>query len=685
MSLVRRLTSPHTQWALTEEQRSFGSLRSKRGALPLDELRLKVLLRGLDFSLRLTQTFVNVHRESIEAVYIFPLPARAAVSAFRMVTENGEILGRLKERGQARAHYQEAVSAGRQAAMVEEERPEIFTMTVGNIPAQQKVTIHLDLDGPLTCSDDHAFFRFPLVVAPRYIPGRALAGTDVGQGVSSDTDRVPDASRITPPSLLPGYPNPVTLAIDVELQSPLLNWPDLQSTLPLRVVNDHHLCYAPEAGKIDHDFLLVMPFHPFEMKSSLQVQKPERGVDGLLPFCLTLVPPASLSQQSAPKEVVILLDRSGSMGGWSITAARRTVARILESLNNRDSFSVLAFDDQVEEVRPSDEEKSPMFKLNERPMVPATDRNVFDYSAAVERVEVRGGTVIAKAVAEGLNRFSKFPGEGRRHLILVTDGLVGNEREVLALVKRAGKGVNVYSVAIGSAPNTGFLKSLSKANHGLCEQVSNEAEFRRTMTSICRRMGGPTLQGITVEEGQDLVYQHNDLYPGLATRVYGRLPERSPDRLKIKARRADGTDEVFELQLEPCQGTVERLWAREHLLQMEYDFSVASPKAPSAQTITDFSLKYGVLSRFTAFLAVDEDSRVPVQTRSQVQPVSTPAGMNLGTIKVDLLPTEKRSFGLDPVTVVLYLLTFPISIPWLLLRLLWQWLKDRVRQARKNS
>lgn len=691
MSLVRRLTTPQADWALTEEQRNFGCLRSQRGALPLSELRLKLALRGLDFSLRLTQTFVNVHNDSLEAVYIFPLPARAAVSAFRMITQNGEIQGQLKERGKARSDYQQAVAAGHQAAMVEEERPEIFTMTVGNLPAQETVTIHLDLDGPLTCSDDHAYFRFPLVVAPRFIPGESLPGKDVGLGTSPDTHQVPDASRITPPTLLPGYPNPVTLQVEIDLDSPLLNWPELESTLPLEVTAENRLNYAPGSGKIDHDFLLVMPFHPQEMKSSLQIQPPDKGQDSLHPFCLTLVPPASLSQQTAPKDVVILLDRSGSMTGWSMLAARRTVARLLESLNNRDSFCILAFDDRCQEVRPgAQEDPAPaMFKLNQPRLIEATDRNTCDFSTALEKIDARGGTDIAQAVKEGLKRYPTKAKERSRHLILITDGQIGNEGEIQAIL--AGKAVKVFTIGIGSAPNAGFLQGLSQSTGGLCQLVVNEADFNNCMLNICRRIGGPSLQNVTVAGAQDLVYQHNDLYPGLATRIYGRLSAPG-ETIQITAFKAGGQEVSWEIPAQTCQGTVERLWAREQLLQMEYAYTVSARGAPSPQQIIEFSLQYGVLCRFTAFLAIDQRSHVPIQAHTQLQPVSLPAGTQLetrkefvggGTIRVDLLPNERRAFQVPPIlTIVVTLLLLPILIPiWIYHFLRQQW--ERSKERRK--
>lgn len=140
-------------WKLSELERSFGALETAQGMLPLTDLSLNGIVRGLDYSVNLTQVFKNPYQQPLEATYIFPLPARAAVSAFVMTTSQRRVVGELQERGQARANYDRAISQGKQAAIAEEERPETFTMRVGNIPAGESVTIELTLQGPLSCVD----------------------------------------------------------------------------------------------------------------------------------------------------------------------------------------------------------------------------------------------------------------------------------------------------------------------------------------------------------------------------------------------------------------------------------------------------------------------------------------------------------------------------------------------------
>src|SRR6516225_7489830 len=200
-----------------DDEAGFGALTTERGCLPLKALDVQARIDGLLAEMQLTQTFVNTHDIALEATYIFPLPDRAAVTRFRLEVAGRIVEGELKERGAARQEYEQAIQKGHRAAITEEERPGVFTMRVGNLPPGEKATVRLTLTGPLPYSDGEATFRFPLVLAPRYIPGAPLPGGPVGDGVAPDTDAVPDASRISPPVLLRGFPNPVRLTLSADI------------------------------------------------------------------------------------------------------------------------------------------------------------------------------------------------------------------------------------------------------------------------------------------------------------------------------------------------------------------------------------------------------------------------------------------------------------------------------------
>src|SRR5580692_5141671 len=206
----------------TEPDAGLGTLATSRGNLPLDAVDVRAAIAGTSARVELTQEFRNPFDVPLEATYIFPLPDRAAVTGMRMKCAGHVVEGVLRERSRARDEYDRAIAEGRRAAIAEEDRPDVFTMRVGNISPGERVTVRLTLVQLLSYSDGELTFRFPLVVAPRYIPGNPLPGAPAGSGVAPDTDAVPDASRITPPVLLPGFPNPVRLGLSVEFApSPL--------------------------------------------------------------------------------------------------------------------------------------------------------------------------------------------------------------------------------------------------------------------------------------------------------------------------------------------------------------------------------------------------------------------------------------------------------------------------------
>ncbi len=207
-------STPGTSSRVTDgHDAGFGALRTERGHLPLESMDVLARIDGLLCRSTLRQVFVNVFGQPLEAVYIFPLPDRAAVTAFRMEVAGRVIDGVLEEREKAREDYERAITEGKRAAIAEEDRPGVFNLRVGNLMPGERATIELTLCGVLPYADGEVTFRFPLVVAPRYIPGTPLSGPSSGEGTAVDTDSVPDASRISPPVLLPGYPSPVRLSL----------------------------------------------------------------------------------------------------------------------------------------------------------------------------------------------------------------------------------------------------------------------------------------------------------------------------------------------------------------------------------------------------------------------------------------------------------------------------------------
>ncbi|MEO6081623.1 MAG: VIT domain-containing protein [Umezawaea sp.] len=590
-----------------------GSLRTGRGNLPLDRIDVRATVTGLVGRVVLTTEFTNPHETALEATYVFPLPDRAAVTAMTMTAAGRTVEAELQERGAARQHYDEAIAAGKRASIAEEERPDVFTMRVGNILPGERVGVALTMVGPLVFEDGAATFRFPLVVAPRYVPGTPLPGESVGDGYAADTDQVPDASRITPPVLLPGFPNPVRLSIAVEVDPAGLELGEVRSSLHA-VNGEGNLVTVVPGERADRDFVLRLAYAGHG-SSAVCVPDSEDGKEGT--FQLTVLPPETTTAVR-PRDVVLLLDRSGSMDGWKMVAARRAAARIVDTLTADDRFAVVTFDHEV--GHPADLGTG---------LVPATDRNRYRAVEHLAGVQARGGTEMLAPIRDGLGLLGRSD-EGRdRTLVLVTDGQVGNEDQVLHDIAPLVGRTRVHAVGIDTAVNAGFLGRLAATGAGRCELVESEDRLDDAMEHIQRRIAAPVVTDVVVSaDGVDLVdaaRRPAALYPGVPLVVLGRYRGAAEGSLALAGRTRDGQawNAVVPVRHRD-EPAITAQWARAALRGME-DAYVAGNSALEPEIVAT-SLRFGVLCRFTAFVAVDSEVVADGTVHRVVQPVELPAG-----------------------------------------------------------
>lgn len=611
----------------------FGCLKTERGVLPLKAMDVRAKIAGLIATTEVRQTYVNNLGVPLEATYIFPLPDRAAVSRFVMEVAGRVVEGVIKERGQARRDYDRAIAQGQRAAITEEERAGVFTMRVGNIMPGETATVTLTLTGPLPYDEGEATFRFPLVVAPRYIPGQALAGDNVGDGVTADTDQVPDASRISPPVLLPGYPYPVRLSLEVELQQGVLSARDLRSSLH-SVIDQRNARGEIErirvvpGERLNRDFILRFGYGNEAIGTSLELQPDAPGANEGT-FLLTVVPPVSLSRSTKPREVIFVLDRSGSMGGWKMVAARRAVARMVDSLSEKDAFNVYAFDDQIETPQ----------EFSTSSLVAASNRHRFQAVEFLAKVDARGGTEMEEPLVRAAHALAGGYQDRERVLVLITDGQVGNEDQILRSLSPNLKNVKVFALGIDRSVNEAFLKRLSNLGGGMFELVESEERLDEVMDRMHRRIGTPVItetalvpSGLEVQAGTVVPSRLPDLFAGAPVLISGRYRGQPQGHLSLQGRDASNGRWSTQVGSHVVDNPgLTSVWARGQVRELEDQFVVRGDTDGLQKRIISTSIRFSVLCRFTAFIAVDKE-RVNLSGNLQrvVQAVEAPDGWAKG-------------------------------------------------------
>ena len=615
-----------------------GVLRAGARVLPLRAVDVDAVVVGLAATTRVRQRFANPADTPIEVTYVFPLPGRAAVTSFTAILGGRRITGLLKEREAAREAYDLAVASGQRAAIAEEDRPEVFSTRVGNLMPGEDAVVELELTGPVAVEAGEATYRFPLVVAERYTAGRELRGEQAGLGVGRDTDAVPDASRVTPPRYEQADERP-DLDIAVRLDAAGLRISNLRSTLHAASVEGtgETVRLGLTAGqRLDRDLLVRWDVAGDRLETSAVVvpdaDEPDSGT-----WSVTIVAPLPPDTAArAPRDVVVLLDRSGSMEGWKIVAARRAAARIVDSLDRDDCFQVLGFDHIIE--HPSGHDA----------LMPATDRNRFAAVSWLSSLAARGGTEMAEPLRQAATLLAgsgadTTPDEPRqRTLVLVTDGQISGEDHVLATIAPLLSRTRVLAVGIDRAVNAGFLDRLATAGRGQWELVESEDRLDDVLARITRSVTEPvftdlqvTGSGMEVEAGTVAPRLAPDAHPGAPCVQSGRYrlsPGSTPARarLRVTGRPSREPTSPLDVTVKPRveqTPAVRAIWARARIRDLEDTYATATGRLDElAAQIVATSLRFGVLSRFTAFVAVDEEQTGAEQMAPVAQPVERVSG-----------------------------------------------------------
>lgn len=560
--------------------------------LPLKKIVQMARVRGLQAEVTVRQEFGNSLSKPVEAVYVFPLPAEASVRAAVMTIGSRRIEAEIRKREEARKEYEEARDAGHHAALVEEERPNIFTMSVAGIEPHEEITAEVSYLAPVTWQAGGGRFSAPLVVAPRFIPGSVATGKQAG-GWSPDTDQVPDASRITPPVAdAVSY----TADVEVELAPGFLAHVESPShgtmVPPCEVAAGETKVIRLESLRPDRDFILT-----YQTASKL----PNVIVDHTRftrageteEFVLLQLTPGASPTSCAPLDIVMLLDRSGSMNGAKIAGLRVVALKALAGLKAQSRpvrVGIIAFDSTPEVLVPL----SPIGEKHEQ---------------AVKNLQDQGGTELGPALHLAMDEFKTSGArrkDGReRCVLLVSDGQTESRKF------RAAPGVRIHGIGLDTAVNDALLKDLARQTGGSTEWIYPGEDYDAAAGRLMGMVSGPVVQDLKIEglpKGAEIVGL-GDLYAERPRVIAVRLPKKI-NRFTVKGR-GEGS-QSFEFPVEvPSESTTllgAFIWAKGRLQEVR-----------DGKEKTKLSLRYGILGPTTAFVAVsvkevpgEKPVRVPV-------------------------------------------------------------------------
>ncbi|WP_157976754.1 marine proteobacterial sortase target protein [Parahaliea mediterranea] len=601
--------------------------------------RLDVRIAGMLAVVELEQVFQNTTQAWQEGIYSFPLPEDAAVRHLEMQVGERVVIGKVREREEAKVLYQQARAAGKKAALVEQQRPNLFSNRIANIAPGEQVTVRLQYVQTAKYSAGRFALRIPTTLTPRYIPGvsraapaaaevAALAPAPSGEytGWAPPTDQVPDAPAITPylypqPGSDSAPLNPLHLAVELDAGMPLAEVQALYHELSLaRDGQRYKLQLASGPVEMDRDVVLQWrPVTGAMPRAAVFTQQVAGETFGLL---MVLPPELAPQQANLPREVVFVVDVSGSMAGVSIKQAREALALALRQLRPADRFNILAFDDSVR----------PLFAG----AVPATRHHLQQASEFVRHLEAGGGTEMRPALERALAPGAEAERGLLRQVIFITDGAVGNEQALFELIQQRLGASRLFTVGIGSAPNHWFMQRAAQAGRGFSVQVGDIGEAAAVMTELFARIAAPLAADVSVQWPQAVEAWPDrvpDLYRGQplvqAVRFVGALPA---GEVSVSANLAgEHWQSALALPAQPGNTQhdgVASVWARSKIAGLLALKTAGEPEQRIREQVLEVALAHQLLSPYTSFVAIEERvSREPTAPlRPGIVPNTRPRG-----------------------------------------------------------
>jgi len=580
---------------------------SEVDAFPLKSTHVAANVSGMIADVTVTQVYENLGAVPIHGRYVFPGSTRAAIHGMRIRIGDKSVVARIKERQQAAKEFEEAKAAGKSASLLEQQRPNVFTMSVANILPGDRVEVELRYSEILVPEQGIYQFVYPAVVGPRY-------------SNTPEASAPADSKWVKSPYLHQGEQSPAKLSIHVNLSTgiPLA---DLRSSSHKPQIDWDspalaRVSLADDAGR--RDFILDYRLSGKEIQSGLLVfESPKENF-----FLLTVQPPERVaSQDIPPREYIFVLDVSGSMHGFPLDTAKEVIRNLIGNLKPSETFNVILFSGGSRVLAPSS--------------LAANSENVARALAVIDRETGGGGTELESALrtAIGLPR----SGFVSRSIVVVTDGYIAEERGAFELIHKNLNNTNVFAFGIGSSVNRHLIEGVARAGQGEPFIVTAPSEAIDAGDRFRRYIQSPVLTSIRVNyrgfDAYDVEPQAQpDLFAERPIVLFGKWHGPKQGQIEITGRGATGAfTKVFDVNdsvTRPEHEALPQLWARSRISRLS-DFNFQGDDAEAVREVTSLGLTYSLLTKHTSFIAVLEEVRNKTGRGTDVdQPLPLPDGVS---------------------------------------------------------
>ncbi len=607
---------------------------------------INVKITGLISRTVITQRFENPSSGWVEGIYVFPMPEDAAVDTLKMQIGDRFIEGLIKERKEAKRIYEEAKAQGKKASLIEQERPNMFTNSIANIGPGEIVIVQIEYQETVAQNKGVFSLRVPLVAAPRYLPDPVVLSvkfdSDTGLGQVGYSDPVADRSRITPPVAHPdeNVTNPVTLNVSLDAGFAFSNLVSASHKIAVKTKSDTSAIIALAKGEVPANKDFTFSWQAARGQAPTAALFREKvGSDEFLLAIVTPPRPAidnTVAAAKIPREIIFVIDNSGSMAGPSIRQARQALLRALDRLTIDDRFNIIRFDDTMEELFPQ--------------TVTGDKENLNTAMRFVRNLTADGGTEMLAALKASLIDTSPNDTSTLRQVVFLTDGAIGNETQLFEeIVKNRGRS-RIFTVGIGSAPNSFFMTRAAEYGRGTFTHIGSVKAVAKGMTELFEKLENPIMTDLAASwEGTGVTDVSPetlpDLYAGEPVVIAARM-KKTGGALVLSGNLA-GQPWLINLPLDKAATGkgIGKLWARRKIREYEGQRYISEDWKKLDGLILKTALAHHLVSRLTSLVAVDlTPARAPGDTlASRKLPLELPQGWNFDKVFGETTPLLQKA------------------------------------------